>query len=192
MEKPSWSKFQQLPPLLSVGVYLAITFLLGCATPHPSLMKKKLWFILSADKIERNSKPGLSITGSSRQAERLKYSDPVHEKSPIHSWHLRPTEMQLLFSSKHITQNAPIMCTMNWEYIQSQDKTEAKIQLQPELRCQKFRIWNCSRFSAREGEIDSNKRFMTCLDFFPFPPHLLWQGIESAGLFVLAELDKWE
>lgn len=41
MENPPWSNLQQLPALFSVGVYLARTFLLGCASPHLNLMKRK-------------------------------------------------------------------------------------------------------------------------------------------------------
>lgn len=72
-------------------------------------------------------------------------------------------------SSKHMTQNAPIMCTVNSEHVQSQDRAEARLQLWTELRCQLSEIHDLklqSLFSKRPT--DSNVRFMTCLDFFPF------------------------
>lgn len=128
------------------------------STPQP--YEKKVWFIYSAGKMKSNITSVLSIMGSSYQAEQLE---------AVHSWQLGPDEMQLFPSSKHITQNAPITHIMNWEHMQSQDRTDARLQLWTELRCQPSEIHNLklqSLFSKRET--DSNVRFMTCLDFFPF------------------------
>lgn len=105
----------------------------------------------------------LSIMGSSYQAERLEYRGlkiPVHERSNPFS-QLGLGEMQLLSSSNHISQNAPIICTMNWEHVQPYERAELRCQLS-EIHDSKLK----SLFS--KTETGSNVWFMTCLNFFSF------------------------
>lgn len=155
METPQWSNLQQLPAPFSVGVCLAIMFLLGCASPHPQPDEKKGWFIPSAGKIERNIMSALLIRGSSYQAEWLEHRGlkrPVHEKSnPFLT--ARPQWNAAIAQFKTHYLKMLQLCTLLTESMcnHSTDlRQDSSYGLHSDVSCRKFTIWNCSRFSPRK------------------------------------------